>query len=1048
MLLSDVSVKRPVFATVLSLLILIFGALSFERLPLREYPDIDVPIVSVSTNYLGAAANVVESRITRVIEDQIAGIEGIESIASSSEDGRSNVSIEFSVSRDIDAAANDVRDRVARVLDRLPEEADPPEIAKTDSTSSVVMWLNVSSTVMNTLELTDYAERYLVDRFSALDGVARVIVGGRRRYALRVWVDPARLAARQLTVADIEAALERENLELPAGRVESSRREFAVRLERPYRNVETFRQLVLTKGQDGYLVRLGDVADVEIGAANERTAFRGNGEAMIGLGFVKQSTANTLEVARRAKAEAVRVADTLPTGTTIHQSYDSSLFIEGAINEVYLTLVLAVLLVALVIYLFLGSLRATLVPVITVPVSLVGSCIALWLLGFSINLFTLLAMVLAIGLVVDDTIVVVENIARRIEEGEPPLLAAYQGTREVGFAVVATTVVLISVFAPLSFLEGRTGRLFVEFALGLSASVFFSSFVALTLAPVLAAALLRKTNPSPLSARFMAGIAWMREGYGATLARLLPRSVWVIAGANVLFAAGMALWFVLPREFAPQEDRGAFFVRAVAPEGSGLDYMFEQMSRIEADIMPLLDSGEAMRVLVRVPGSFSNPDAINSAIGIVLLRPWDERSRTTAQVMAEVRDRLNQRPGFRTFTFIRQGLSRRFGRPVEFVIGGPTFEALAEWRELLREEIADYEGLYGVDFDYKETKPQLLVNIDIDRAADLGVPYVSAARSLESLFASRRVTTFERDGEEYDVVLEALAEGKDTKGDLTNVYVRGGQGQLVPLASLASVSERADAPSLQRFNRQRALTLTASVTEGYTLGATLERLEEAVRTVLPPEAVIDYKGESREFKESSASLFWVMLAALAIVFLVLAAQFESWIQPFVIMLTVPLAVVGALAFLWAAGDSLNIYSQIGLVMLIGLAAKNGILVVEFANQLRDRGLAFEAALQEAAKTRLRPILMTGISTAVGSLPLVLGSGAGAETRLTIGLVVLGGVTSATVAAVLVVPAAYRVMARNTGSPGRVASRLSRMQQRFLEPDGSDPDAAPTPVSGR
>ena len=1044
MFLSDTSVRRPVLATVLSLIVVVFGALAYSQLPLREYPDVDTPVVSINTNYEGAAAKVVESRITQPIEDQVAGIEGIDTVSSTSRDGRSTVVVELRPDRDIDAAANDVRDRVSRILDRLPEEADPPEVVKVDSSSAVIMWLNLSSTVMNTMELTDYAERYLVDRFSSLDGVAQVWVGGQRRYAMRVWLDPARLAARRLTVSDVEQALLRENLELPAGRVESTERELIVRLNRPYTSAEDFRRLVVARGADGYLTRLGDVAEVEVGAADIRTAFRGNGEPMVGIGIVKQSTANTLAVARLAKAEAERVNASLPPGTTLHQSYDSSLFIEGAIDEVYFTLGVAVLLVAVVIYLFLGSLRATLIPMVTVPVSLVGSCIALWALGFSINLLTLLAMVLAIGLVVDDTIVVVENIARRIEEGEPPLLAAFRGTREVGFAVIATTLVLLAVFTPLTFLEGRTGKLFIEFALELAAAVSFSTLVALTLAPVLACMLLRPVEPTGLSRRFMAAVARTRAAYGAILGHILRRGGWALAGAAVVVAGGVILWSALPREFAPDEDRGAFFMRAIAPEGTGLDTMMSYMGEIESELAPLLASGEAERVLVRVPGTFGSTASVNSAMAIVLLKHWDERERSTDEIMVEVRARMADHPGFRAFLFMRQGLGRRFGRPVQVVIGGPTFDELARWRDTLLASVGDDPGFVGLDFDYKETKPQLVVDVDIDRAADLGVSYLETARTLETLFASRRVTTFERDGEEYDVILEAAPEGKDSPADLTNVYVRTGTGDdLVPLAAMVRTNDQADAPELNRFNRQRAVTLEANLGPDRSLGEALAILEARVRELLPANATVDFKGDSREYKESTSSLLFVLLAALAIVFLVLAAQFESWVQPLVIMLTVPLAVVGALAGLALFGNSLNIFSQIGVVMLVGLAAKNGILVVEFANQLRDRGLPFERALRAAAATRLRPILMTGLSTSIGALPLILSFGPGAETRLSLGIVVLFGVISATLAAALLVPVAYRLLARGSGSPGRVAARLEELEAKVQPIRSPDvPEAAP------
>lgn len=1029
MILSDLSVKRPVLATVFSLLLLVFGGIAFDKLPLREYPDINAPVVSIETNYAGASAKVVESRITRLVEDRIAGIEGIDTISSTSSDGKSTVSIEFDINRDIDAAANDVRDRVARVIDQLPEEADPPEIVKVDSNVRVIMWLNLSSTVMDTRELTDYAERYLVDRFSTLPGVARVFVGGGRRYAMRIWLDPVRLAARDMTVADVEAALRRENLELPAGRIESIDREFTVRLERAYATADDFAKLVVLRGESpGDLVRLGDVARVEEGARERRTWFRGNGEPMVGIGLVKQSTANTLAVAQAGKKEGEAVRKILPPGTTLHQSYDSSVFIEGAIDEVWFTLGVAIALVVLVIFLFLGTFRATIVPALTVPIAVIASFIVLYALGYSVNLFTLLALVLAIGLIVDDTIVVVENIHRRIEDGEPPLLAAFNGAREVGFAVVATTVVLVAVFTPLAFLDGNVGRLFVEFAAALCAAVVCSSLVALTLSPMLCSKVLKKSKPNVLGRAVDALVNAIDRIYRPVLAFSIRRGGWVLLIAIGAVAAAVLVGSKIPREFAPQEDRGAFFVRAVAPEGSSYSYMTKWMEQVEQDMLGLIASEEATRVLIRVPGSFNNTSVVNSGFGIVLLKHWNERARSGGEIMGDVRKKIGRHPGVRAFAFMRQGLGRQSsGRPVNFVIGGPTYTDLVAWRDRLMTEIQRYPGLVGADFDYKETKPMIRVRVDRDRAADLGVSYREIGRTLETLFGGRRVTTYESRGEEFDVMLEAELDQKQSTADLERVYVRSEtSGQLVPLASVILHDELADAPQLQRFNRTRAITLEADLGEGVLLGEALEWLTKTARDVLPPEAIFDYKGQSREFQQSSDSLTFTFILAICIVFLVLAAQFESFVHPFVIMLTVPMALAGALVGLAWANDSLNIYSQIGIVMLVGLSAKNGILIVEFANQLRDRGLAFAEALEQAARTRLRPILMTGISTAIGAVPLLLASGAGAETRRTIGVVIFAGVMVGTLFTLVVVPAAYGLLARRTGAPGDVAREIERL----------------------
>jgi multidrug efflux pump len=1026
MILSDVSVTRPVFASVMSLLLIAFGLVSFERLPLREYPDIDPPIVTVTTDYPGAAANVVENRITELIEDRISGVEGIRFIASSSEDGRSRITVEFAIDRDIDAAANDIRDRVSAILDDLPDEADPPDIQKEDSNEDVIMWLNLAGEGMTIPELSDYARRYLQDRFSVLDGVARVRIGGAQVYAMRVWLDRRELAARNLTVADVEAALRAENLELPAGSIDSDNRQFTVRTERTFLDADDFARLVLARGEDGYLVRLGDVARVVRGTTEDRLFFRGNGVPMVGIGITKQSTANTLAVAKAAKAEMARLNPTLPPGMAIKQSYDSSVFVEGAIHEVYKTLFIAIAMVIGVIYLFLGSVRAMLVPAVTVPVSLVATFMVLLALDFSLNILTLLALVLAIGLVVDDAIVVIENIHRRMERyGETRLVAAFRGTRQVGFAVIATTVVLVAVFVPIAFLQGDIGRLFAEFALTMAAAVSFSSFVALSLSPMLASKILpQDAGHSRLSGLVDRLFGRVRTGYHTVLQGALRRS-WVVglAFAGIL---GGSVWLYqsIPDEYAPKEDRGVFYLMVTGPEGTSYPYIAAYMTEIERRLMPLVENGEISRMLVRAPRAFGNVAIFNTGIVINVLSDWSKR-RSAWDIMADVRDRLKDLPGVRAFPVMRQGFGARIQKPVQFVIGGGTYEQLAQWRDILVERInADNPGLVGLDWDYKETKPQLRVIIDYDRAAELGVTIGSIGRTLETLLGSRRVTTYIDAGEEYDVILEGERDTQRTPSSLENIYVRSERTrQLIPLANLVRLEEFADSIELNRYNRVRAITLEANLAEGVALGDALQRLEQLARDHLPSEVIIDYKGQSQDYREAGGSIVFTFLLGLAVVFLVLAAQFESWVHPFVIMLTVPLAMAGALLGLFLTGQTLNIYSQIGLIMLVGLAAKNGILIVEFANQLRDAGRPFRDALLEAAEIRLRPIVMTGITTAAGSLPLLLSSGAGTETRVVIGTVVLCGILSATFFTLFVVPVAYDLLARHTGSPRRVHRQL-------------------------
>jgi multidrug efflux pump len=1036
MLLSDLSVKRPVLATVISLLLVVFGLVAFTRLPLREYPNIDPPVVSIETNYTGAAANVVETRITELIEDSIAGVEGIKTIASSSIDGRSQITVEFNITRDVDAAANDIRDRISAITDDLPDEADPPEIQKVDADADVIMWLNLVSDQMNVMELTDYARRYIEDRFSTLEGVARVRIGGGLDTAMRIWLDPAKLAARDLTITEVEDTLRGENVELPAGNVESATRDFTVRVLRGYRTVQDFEQLVLRRGDDGYLVRLRDVGRVEIGPVESRNLFRGNGKAMVGIGIIKQSKANTLAVAQRAKQQANSINGSLPAGMRLIQSYDTSVFIQSAINEVYQTLFIAIGLVTLVIYLFLGSVRATIVPFVTVPVSLIATFILLWAFGFSINLLTLLALVLAIGLVVDDAIVVLENIYRRIEMGETALVAAYRGVREVGFAVIATTLALIAVFVPIAFLEGDVGRLFSEFALTMAVAVAFSSLVALSMSPMLASKLLRAggARRGRVNRAVNKVFDRLQQSYLSSLESVLKHPVWIAGVLVIILGANVFLYRQVPSEFAPQEDRGAFFVIVNGPEGASFAYMREYMDEIEARLMPFVDSGEFERLLVRAPRAFGRTEVFNTGFVIMVLSHWDEGRRSAWELMRAVQGRIADLTGVRAFAVMRQGLGGGIRKPVQFVIGGATYEDLVRWRDTLLAKAAQNEGLTGLDHDYKETKPQLNVVIDRDRAGDLGVSVANISRSLESKLGSRQVTTFIDDGEQYDVIVEGEDHMFRSPTDLNNIYVRSQRsGRLIPLSNLVTVEEFADSAARNRYNRIRSITIEANLTDGYSLGQALAYLEELVRTELPPEVIIDYKGQSLEYVESSDSLLFVFLLALVVVYLVLAAQFESFIHPLVIMLTVPLAVAGALLGLKLTGQTLNIYSQIGLIMLIGLAAKNGILIVEFINQRRDAGLAFDDAIREAAAKRLRPILMTAITTAIGAIPLIVFGGAGSETRLVIGVVVLFGVIVATGLTLYIIPVAYQLLARATATPLSTTRELARQLDQNPRP---------------
>lgn len=1033
MILSDVSIKRPVFASVISLLLIAFGIVAYERLSLREYPDIDPPVVTVEVTYPGAPANIVETRVTRIIEERIAGIEGIEFIQSESEDGESNVTIEFSIDRDIDSAANDVRDRISGIADNLPAEADPPEVQKVDSNDDVIIWQNLVSEQMTVPELTDYARRFLVDQYSTLDGVARVRVGGGLSYAMRIWLDRQELAARQLSVSDVENALRRENVEFPAGVLESDEKLFRARIERNFKEPKDFKTLVLAEGTDqngkGYLVRLGDVARVEMGVVEDRTFFRGNQVPMVGIGVIRQSTSNTIEVSNAVKALTAKLNKSLPNGMSIKQSFNAAVFIEASIAEVYKTLFIAIACVVLVIYIFLGSVRSMLIPALTVPVSLIATFIAIYTFGFSINLLTLLALVLAIGLVVDDAIVMLENIVRRIQDyGETPLVAAYKGAKQVGFAVIATTIVLISVFVPITFLEGDIGQLFTEFALTIAAAVAFSSLIALTLSPMLASKILKQKNAEKSSAiqAFDNAFKRLRVSYIGLLKRSVNAPIIIFIVFAFVIAMSVYIYPRIAQEFTPREDRGAFYLIVNGPDGASFAYTEEYMTEIESRLMPLVESGEISRLLVRAPRAFGNIENFSNGIAIIILSDWSER-RPAGEIMADVRKSLAELPGVRAFPVMRQGLGGGTKKPLQFVLGGATYEELAKWRDILIEKVNENNpGLEGLDSDYKETRPQIDIKVDYDRAADLGINVQEIGRTLETMMGGRRVTTFLDRGEEYDVIVEGERDDQRSFSDIQNIYVQSARsGALVPISNLVSIQEYGAAETLSRFNRIRAITLEANLAEGYSLGEALKFMDQLVKEHLPEEAVIDYKGQSRDFIGSGSSIIFVFALGLLVVFLVLAAQFESWVHPFVIMLTVPLAIAGGLLGLYLTGLSLNIYSQIGLIMLVGLAAKNGILIVEFANQLRDEGAEFANAIIEASEVRFRPIIMTGFTTIAGAIPLVLSSGAGAETRIVIGVVVLAGVAAATLFTLFVVPVAYSLIARKTGSVSDVAKQIDK-----------------------
>ncbi|KQU49608.1 multidrug transporter AcrB [Sphingomonas sp. Leaf339] len=1022
MMLSDLSVRRPVVAAVMAILLTIVGVVGFMNLSVREYPDTDPPVVSVQTTYTGAAAAVIESRITQPLEERLAGVEGIETITSRSSDGRSDISIEFRPGRDIDSAANDVRDRVAGAAQDLPEEALAPEVRKVDSDSQPVLFLVVQAPGWDRMKLSDYVDRVIADRLSTLDGVAQVNLVGLAKPSMRVWLDADRLAAFRLTPRDVETALRTQNVELPAGRLEASQQNVSLRVTRGFVTPADFRSLVIGRGADGYLVRLGDVARIEQGAENPYTRFRFNGQTGIGMGIVRQSGANTLAVAQAAKQMMVDMAPDLPRGVTVQVGSDSSLFIERAIEGVWHTLAEAAVLVVLVIFLFLGSWRATLIPAITVPICLLATFAVLWGLGYSINLLTLLALVLAIGLVVDDAIVVLENVHHRIEGGENPLVASYLGTRQVGFAVISTTAVVCAVFVPVMFIAGQTGLLFRELAVAMIAAVALSGLLALSLAPMLCSKLLKHQERRGFAAKVDRGFASVERGYGRWLTRTLARP-WpaMLATAAFLIAAGW-LFTTIDAELVPPEDTGVVEVRLNAPEGTGFAQLDAYVAQAEKLVEPMVGNGAVRGLVARLPASFGASEDFNSASMTVFLKPWEDRSVSSQQVARLVTERLSQLTATRGNATVRSSLGRGRGQPLNFVIAGSSYPALAKARDRILAASRENPGLVNLDADYVESKPQILIDVDTQRAGDLGVSVDDVSQALQTLMGSRRASTYVQDGEEYRVLVQAEANGRDREGRLATVYVRSRTGDLVPLSNLVRTRDAASARELGRFNKMRAITFQGGLAPGYTLGRALAFMEEQARQ--SPEVIaVGYRGESQAFKQTGSSIWLVFGLTIVIIYLLLAAQFESFVHPVVIIAAVPLAVAGGVVGLAATGMTINLFSQIGIVMLVGLAAKNGILIVEFANQLRDEGASVAEAIAQASVRRLRPILMTSIATVMGAVPLAISHGAGAGSRSAIGVVIVFGVSIATAITMFVVPVLYARLAGRTRSPQAVGREL-------------------------
>ena len=998
MKLSDLSIRRPVLASMVSLALVLFGAIGYTRLAVREFPDVDPPIVSVTTELPGANPQVVESAVTDILEEELSTVEGLRTLTSASAEGFSNITLEFNLDRPVEAAAQDVRDKVARIRGRLPEDVREPVVAKQEADAQPFFWLALSGENYDLLQLSDIGDRLVKSRLQTLPGVGQARIFGERRFSMRVWLSASELAARGLTVQDVQQAIRSRNVEVPAGRIESERREFTVRSLGELKTPDQFAELVVSN-ENGVLVKLKDLGRVELGPEDERSALRFKGTSAVAIGVIRQSKANIIQVADAIRSELPRIQQSLPPGVNLSVAFDESIFVSRSIREAEETLMIAAALVVVIIFIFLRNLRATIIPGLAIPTSIVATFAIMYFLGFSINNFTLLALTLAIGIVVDDAIIVLENAYRHQEElKESPEAAAVNGTREIGFAVIATTISLVAVFTPLAFLKGSTGRLFNEFGIAVAGAVVVSGFVALTLTPMLCARILRV--PQRHGALYRAlerGFNGLAAGYARTL-RAAFRHRWAVVGTAVLLTlAAVVVFRTLKREFVPPEDKGWFFSIVIAPEGSSLAYTDGYQRQAEAILSRTKDVASYFSVV-------NIGDGVSRGMIFTNLVDFDQRTRSIQDILGEVQGGYFGIPG--VFAFANNPPAFGFGSPVQFVIQNPDFDLLVKGNDTMLARARQVKGLINIDSDLRVNKPELTVNFDRDRAEDLGVPVGDVATTLQVLLGGNRTSTFTRNNKQYDVIVQLDPRARATPSDMTGLYVRGRGGELVKLEALASIKEGIGPRELDHFNRVRAATLTAGLAPGFTLGEALDSLNRIAREVLPKGSSTALAGESRELEESGSSLYFAFVLALVVVFMVLASQFESLVHPFTVLLAVPLAVTGALFTLKIAGATLNLYSQIGMILLIGLVTKNSILLVEYINQLRERGMATVDAALESGRIRLRPILMTSVATVMGAMPIAFGLGAGSISRRPLGYAIVGGVLFSTLLTLYVVPVVY------------------------------------------
>ncbi len=1021
--LSDLSISRPVLASMMSAALVLFGAIGYTRLSVREFPDVDPPIVSVTTTLRGANPRVMESAVTDILEEELSTVEGLRTLTSSSGEQVSNITLEFNLDRDVESAAQDVRDKVSRVRGRLPQEVIDPVVAKQDADANPFLWLALSGENYSLIQLSDIGDRIVKQRLQTIDGVGQAFIAGERRYSMRVWLSPRELSARGLTVQDVENAIRSRSVEIPAGRIESSNREFSVRSLGELKTPDEFGNLtVSTVG--GQPVKLRDLARVELGAEDERSTLRFNGTSSVAVGIVRQSKANLIEVADAIRAELPNIEQALPPGVHLNVGFDQSVFVKRSIDEAKETLILAAILVIVIIFVFLRNLRATIIPGLAIPASIVTTFMVLYVLGFSINNFTLLALILAIGIVVDDAIIVLENAYRHQEElGEDPETAAHEGTREIITAVIATTIALVAVFAPLAFLTGTTGRLFNEFGIALAGAVVISSFVALTLTPMLCAKILRVPKSHGRVYRVLErGFDALAVHYSRGLAAAIRHRWFVVGAAVATIGVAVVTFNSLKREFVPQEDRGWFLGITIAPEGSTVQYTDQYQRQVER----ILDKTPEVSTYFSVVG-FS---AVNQGILFVRLKDWKERDRSVEEVIAGLQPQFFGIPG--VFAFANNPPAIGFQSPVQFVVRNPDFDSLTFALDTFVTRARQIPGLVNIQTDLRVNKPELTVRYDRDRMEDLGVPVRDVGATLETMLGGRRTSTFTRDNKLYDVIVQMDPKDRATPSDMSDLYVRGQGGELVQLDAVAHVNEGVGPTRLLHFNRVRSFTLSGNLAPGFVLGEAIDSLNALAAEVLPKGSTVALAGESRELDESGTALYFAFVLALVVVYMVLAAQFESLVHPMTVLMAVPLAVTGALVSLWIAGSTLNLYSQIGMILLIGLATKNSILLVEYANQLKARGLDTVAAVVEAGRIRLRPILMTSVATIMGAMPIALGLGAGSASRQPLGYAIVGGVTVSTVLTLFLVPVVYVIF----------DALLARLPRRARQLDPSPAPRAP------